>query len=76
VTHSLLIGVTQDFMLVNKKHSEVLEPFHKRAANAENFLKKFDKNLSTEIYALEDGLGPYKQCTIALTSRFRCHNRV
>lgn len=64
MTRILLVGITQDFMLAKKKHAEMLEPYSKRVFNVEDFLGKFDKDLTVQIYALEDGLGPYKDSSI------------
>ena len=66
MTRILLVGITQDFMLTKKKHAEMLEPYSKRVFNVEDFLSKFDKNLTIQIYPLEDGLGPYKESTISI----------
>lgn len=61
VTRILLVGITQDFMLAKKKYADMLEPYAKRVFNVQDFLTKFDRSLTLQIYALEDGLGPYKQ---------------
>jgi phosphopantetheine adenylyltransferase len=74
-TKKLLIGVTQQFMLVKKKHGEFLQPFDVRCKVVQEYLKDFSGGLEIELYPLADGYGPYNRST-SVSPRLRHYHRL
>ncbi|KAF7974827.1 hypothetical protein HWV62_11187 [Athelia sp. TMB] len=57
-SEKIIVGVTSDKLLVNKKHKEVLEGFRVRKANVAAFISRFRPDLEQEIVEIEDVYGP------------------
>lgn len=57
-TKLLVVGLTGDPLLVNKKYKEFLEPFETRKKNVAAFLKQKNPNIVVEIVELLDVAGP------------------
>ncbi|KAJ3375632.1 hypothetical protein GGF31_002835 [Allomyces arbusculus] len=56
--HDLIVGLVDDALLVNKKHSSVLEPYAERHAQLVSFLQLFAPDLAVEVVPLRDAFGP------------------
>lgn len=54
----LIIGVTDEELLVKKKYRDYLEAFDKRAKNVQQFLKLLKPTLDTHIVPIKDVCGP------------------
>ncbi|QLL30223.1 hypothetical protein HG536_0A00400 [Torulaspora globosa] len=54
----LIVGVTDEELLVKKKYREYLESFDKRAKNVQQFLHLLKPNLDTQIVPIKDVCGP------------------
>lgn len=54
----LIVGVTDQELLQNKKYKEVLQPFDTRCSNVKRFLQKLKPSLNVEIVAIRDVCGP------------------
>ncbi|KZP21237.1 Nucleotidylyl transferase [Athelia psychrophila] len=54
----LIVGVTSDKLLVNKKHKEVLENIETRKSKVAAFIWHFRPDLEQEIVEIEDVYGP------------------
>lgn len=54
----LIVGLTDQELLVNKKYKEMLQSFEQRSANIEKFLQLLKPSLWVEIIALHDVCGP------------------
>ncbi|CDO95464.1 unnamed protein product [Kluyveromyces dobzhanskii CBS 2104] len=54
----LIIGLTDQELLANKKHKALLEPFNVRSKNVEGFIKLLKPMLKLEIIAIRDVCGP------------------
>lgn len=61
ITPRLLIGLTSPAMLANKTGKEYIQPLEIRQRFCNEFVKRFDKNVTIDWYTLTDGLGPYKE---------------
>ncbi|KAG0673796.1 hypothetical protein C6P41_002830 [Kluyveromyces marxianus] len=57
-SEKLIIGLTDQELLMNKKHKDMLEPFAVRSANVEAFLKALKPTLKIEMIAIRDVCGP------------------
>ena len=58
----LVVGVTGDAMLVNKKFAAYLEPFDTRVAAVRSFIASLNPNLHVEISQLQNASGPVEFC--------------
>lgn len=54
----LIVGVTDEELLVKKKYREYLESFDKRARNVQEFLYLLKPSLDTQIVPIKDVCGP------------------
>lgn len=54
----LIVGLTDEELLVNKKYKEYLEPFSKRKNNVIEFIRMLKPQLNVEIIPLHDVCGP------------------
>ncbi|GME80036.1 unnamed protein product [Ambrosiozyma monospora] len=55
---TLIIGVTGEELLKNKKYSEFLEPFKQRCDSVVQFLKLIDCEITPDIHEINDVCGP------------------
>ncbi|KAH3898995.1 putative pantetheine-phosphate adenylyltransferase SCDLUD_004416 [Saccharomycodes ludwigii] len=54
----LIIGITHDKLLVNKKYKEFLQPIEVRESNVKNFLNLIKPGLKIELVRIKDVCGP------------------
>lgn len=54
----LIIGITDEELLLKKKYKEFLEPFDKRADNVKHFLSLLKPALTAQIVPIKDVCGP------------------
>ncbi|QLQ77790.1 hypothetical protein HG537_0A00370 [Torulaspora globosa] len=57
-SNRLIVGVTDEELLVKKKYREYLECFDKRAQNVQQFLHLLKPNLDVQIVPIKDVCGP------------------
>eukprot|EP01119_Soliformovum_irregulare_P023234 TRINITY_DN8095_c0_g1_i2.p1 TRINITY_DN8095_c0_g1~~TRINITY_DN8095_c0_g1_i2.p1 ORF type:complete len:184 (-),score=42.71 TRINITY_DN8095_c0_g1_i2:103-624(-) len=54
----LIIGVTGDVLLKNKKYAEIIQPFPKRKENILQFLKGYKDSVNYRVVELSEPMGP------------------
>lgn len=54
----LIVGVTDEELLLNKKYKEYLESFEKRSDNVQRFIALLKPDLNTQIVPIKDVCGP------------------
>eukprot|EP01101_Sappina_pedata_P000664 TRINITY_DN10858_c0_g1_i1.p1 TRINITY_DN10858_c0_g1~~TRINITY_DN10858_c0_g1_i1.p1 ORF type:complete len:173 (+),score=79.96 TRINITY_DN10858_c0_g1_i1:2-520(+) len=57
-TQTLIIGLTNDVMLKNKKYAEFLETYQQREKACRDYIKSLKPNLNVEVHSIVDAYGP------------------
>ena len=55
---SIVVGVSGDPLLKNKKHAEFMQPYDTRIRNVDDFIQEINPSLDRELFQLLDPFGP------------------
>jgi pantetheine-phosphate adenylyltransferase len=57
-TCSMVVGVTDDIMLIKKKHKELINPINERIQQVQEYLNNVKRGLTYDVVPINDPYGP------------------